>query len=299
METYAKRMRDRKVRGGKQAQKAEDGGFGVVHLSQTSGAILSLWLRRARDSLVVRARDRAYAIRSDLDVLLAQIKEVDDWYFGAGMRMDGHAIKADGVEVIELRRSLESEAALRIKAVDDELVTATHKLESEIEAERMALEQQMRQDRKKAMEEAEARVQELTRQKKDKQAVFAAEEKTAALSLRATLAKNHKAELKGLDQIIATERERRMQVIGTKMATRRADLRKKLQLKEKTLMNERQTADKAKMKINEGVMRAIKPKESKWQGRALVWNEKARRMIEQKTKEDAQQASVAAVRKRR
>merc|ERR1712054_417230 len=71
-----------------------------------------------------------------------------------------------------------------------------------MEAEINQIQEKMNQQRQAAMEKAEERVQEITRNKTRKAALFEKEEKLAPPEDRAKLAAQHKIELKKLDEAV-------------------------------------------------------------------------------------------------
>ena len=119
MEDYAKRMRDMKARKGRKKKKkskadrivdASEVSFGHVHLTAASTAILNLWVKKAKHSIVSRSNEVAATLRAEQAALLSQIHESEDWYYGAEMRLDGHKIKKEGEQIYEDRKSKEEEA---------------------------------------------------------------------------------------------------------------------------------------------------------------------------------------------
>merc|ERR1712196_455155 len=95
-------MRDAKAgsgrRRGKKKKRANEASastssFGQVRLSAASSAILTLWIRKAHESLATREREKASRLRDEVEELLREMPEDQDWYYSSEMRLAGESKK--------------------------------------------------------------------------------------------------------------------------------------------------------------------------------------------------------------
>jgi len=307
MEEYAKRMRDLKARKGMKkaktrGERAMDAGsvsFGHVNLNAASTAIISLWMRKAKLSLVQRSNEIAARLRKELSELVGQIHEDDDWYYGAEMRLDGISIQKEGREIYDARKSKEEEARAQKSRVESEFEDISLEMRRVLEAKNVALDKLMQDEETSAMKDADARVRELTKVKQDKASAFKLEEKNASFADRARLAKEHRDQLKALDDAIENEKRKQMKKVEERLGKKRDALRQEIAVKEKQLAAKKRVKDKQLLSIDEAMIKEAKPIERKWQSRSMVWMEKARRKILMKKQEDEAKAKLEASRGKR
>merc|ERR1711871_1900278 len=199
MKIYAKKMREFKLKKAKADMRAkgyisddedEDGNvkLKVGDINAATKALAKHWLLKARASLIQEKKKRMSRIKEDLKTMTSAITEDDDWYYGSELRLNGAALMEEGVKLDETRRSLEADA----RAAERDIKTALEKFKEEKEiqmrTEVEAVEASMKAARVKALEAAEERIQELTRDKTRKEALFSKEEKLAPPEDRGRLA---------------------------------------------------------------------------------------------------------------
>merc|ERR1711912_193233 len=155
-----------------------------------SKALCQLWLIKAKESLILEKQKRLQNIRKELTRVSGLVTEEDDWFYGSELRLQGVALKQEGAELDETRRQLQADANSKSREIQEK----------------------MNQQRQAAMEKAEERVQEITRNKTRKAALFEKEEKLAPPEDRAKLAAQHKIELKKLDEAVAAERAKQSEI---------------------------------------------------------------------------------------
>ena len=134
-----------------------------MHLTAASTAILNLWVKKAKHSIVSRSNEVAATLRAEQAALLSQIHESEDWYYGAEMRLDGHKIKKEGEQIYEDRKSKEEEARAKKAHVESNFEEFRVKMRSVIEAKNVALDEAMEEERGAAMKEADSRSASLRR----------------------------------------------------------------------------------------------------------------------------------------
>merc|ERR1711871_830603 len=169
MESYVKKMRARKERGGKKRPKGapeydeeeeEMMKNWVVRLTAASKALMLKWVRKARAVIVEKEGDKALEIRRNMKDLLGKVQEVDDWYYGSELRLAGVALVKQGDVLIEDRRSHEAEQAVKVRKIEDDLRKFTEKKQGAIDKKRAEFEVQMEEDMEKVVDSADKRVSE-------------------------------------------------------------------------------------------------------------------------------------------
>jgi hypothetical protein len=203
MELYAKKMREFKLKKAKADMRAkgyisddedEDGNvkLKVGDINAATKALAKHWLLKARASLIEEKRKRMARIKEDLKMMTSVITEDDDWYYGSELRLNGAALMEEGIKLDETRRSLEADARAAERDIKTSLEKFKEEKEIQMRTEVEAVEASMKAARVKALESAEERIQELTRDKTRKEALFSKEEKLAAPEDRGKLAAQHK-----------------------------------------------------------------------------------------------------------
>merc|ERR1711871_1251611 len=310
MEAYAKKMRDFKLKKAKADMRAkgyisddedEDGNviLKVGEISAATKALAKHWLIKARSSLVEEKRKRMSRIKEDLRVMTSAITEDDDWYYGSELQLSGLALAEEGRKLDESRRTLEGDARAAERELRSKLEKFKEEKEIQMQAEIEAVEASMKAARVKALEAAEGRIQELTRDRTRKEALFKKEEKLAAPEDRGMLAAQHKKELKKFDDAIQKEREKQASALEKAMDVGKEDLGKKQAKRDQALHDREEMTEKKVKDLHEDVEQKMKDKERNWQNRVSGWLNKADRKVKMKAEEDKAKAANEAERKRR
>mmetsp|Transcript_12959 Transcript_12959/g.27791 ORF Transcript_12959/g.27791 Transcript_12959/m.27791 type:complete len:2710 (-) Transcript_12959:932-9061(-) len=320
MQEYANRMREAKIRrearkkqkNNRTAKVAGEGGrdahggdssekaFGQVHLNAASTALLQRWVRLARKHVVTRGKEKAARVREELDAVLEKMPEEDDWFFSAEFREEGSVYIAEGKELSEETYSLESEVEIKISEIEQIQEGIRLQINKEIDDASATLEQFIQEEKLKTIEQAEVRIQELSRDLQDKIELFnstnrdhlSSADKTAAIKL-------HKDEVEEMELSIQNEREKQMQKLEARLQSRRQALRDEIADKRRNLQSKRRAADNEIIELQTALTMNIKPKETKWQQKAVIFTEKAKRKIAAKELEDAERQKQQPKQKRR
>merc|ERR1712054_693273 len=157
------------------------------------------------------------------------VTEEDDWFYGSELRLQGVALKQEGAELDETRRQLQADANSKSREIQEK----------------------MNQQRQAAMEKAEERVQEITRNKTRKAALFEKEEKLAPPEDRAKLAAQHKIALKKLDEAVAAERAKQSEILSKAEQAGEKDLGDKQKKRDQALRDRRDVVERKAQQLNE------------------------------------------------
>merc|ERR1712054_441543 len=205
------------------------------------------------------------------------VTEEDDWFYGSELRLQGVALKQEGAELDETRRQLQADANSKSREIQEK----------------------MNQQRQAAMEKAEERVQEITRNKTRKAALFEKEEKLAPPEDRAKLAAQHKIALKKLDEAVAAERAKQSEILSKAEQAGEKDLGDKQKKRDQALRDRRDVVERKAQQLNEAVDENMRDRERDWQNRVNGWVLKAQRKIKAKEADDKAKADKEKERKKR
>merc|ERR1712178_173339 len=185
------------------------------------------------------------------------------------------------------------------REIRDELEEFENEKNRQMEEEIAAIQEKMNQARQKAMEKAEERIQEITRNKTRKAALYEKEEKLAPPEDRAKLAAQHKIELKKLDEAVAAERAKQSEILNKAEAAGAKDLGEKQKKRDQALQDRRDIVERKVKQLNEAVGENMLGRERDWQNRVNGWVLKAQRKIKAKEADDKAKAEKEMERKKR
>ena len=310
MEAYAQKMRDYKLKKAREEAKAkglisddddfdESSKMEVGYLNAATKALCKLWLIRARASLVKEKEKRLENIRKELKRVSGLVTEEDDWFYGSELRLQGVTLKQEGAELDETRRQLTADANSKSREVRDELEEFENEKNRQMEEEIAEIQEKMNLARQKAMEKAEERIQEITRNKTRKAALYEKEEKLAPPEDRTKLVAQHKIELKKLDEAVASERAKQSEILAKAEMAGKDDLSSKQTKRDQALKDKRDIVERKCKQLLETVEESMKGRERDWQNRVNGWVLKAQRKIKSKEADDAAKAAKEADRKKR
>jgi hypothetical protein len=303
MESYVKKMRARKEKGGKKRPKGapdydeeeeEKMKTWVVRLNAASKALMQKWVKKARDIIVEKEGEKALDLRRQMKNLLEKLKEEDDWYYGTELRLAGGVLCADGDTLIEDRRSLEAEQAVKTRKIDDDLRKFTDDKQLVIDEKRATFETQYEEEKAAVADSADKRVQELTQLRKEKEVEFAQEEKLARERDGAPSSKlmtEHRTVLKEMDDMRAAERDRMLRVQEEKERKAREEFDAEELIALSAIANRRGLAEDRIAVIKKETRNKLKLPEQSWQRQANAWLDKTGRKNAMKEKEDAEHAA--------
>jgi len=310
MERYAMRMRELRAKGGKRrkapggdpaAAAAHSAGW-EVSLNAASKALLILWLRKALQSKSDKEKQKAVVVREQLKQTLSKIREEDDWFFGAEMRIMGISLTDEGTQILDDQHNLEAEATVKTRKINDDLKTFETEKQEQIDNEKVKFENHAQENRAKTMAQIDTRMQELFKMKKEKELEFAQEEKIAKERDGAPSSKmlsDHRGALKDMDDQREGERQRMVEGLDSKEASERADFEAKMGLIMQAMMNRKRMAQDRISAINKETNAKNRSKENEWQNRTLGWLDRAQRKVTVKEREDAEAAEAERKRKRK
>jgi hypothetical protein len=263
-----------------------------VEQSQFNAATTALaqrWVRMARDNLDSKFRLRSVALREDLDKILGQMPEEEDWYYNATVRLEGKDLLKKGVQLEDDRKILETEAAVKIHKIEqdrDELVASR---ESELARERRAFEAKVAQQGDRITLDIEVRRAELEKTKEIKKKEFQAIEKAAQAELGAApteMIQNHRNQLMDIDDMINSEKDRLLNFRSSEENEARIMFERAQLIKKSEVERRRALASENTSRIREELGAKVKLAESQWQAKASKWLVMARRKVDVKKRED-------------
>lgn len=254
-------------------------------------ALALRWIRMARDSLGAKFREKSLKIRDNLATTLGDMPEEDDWYYGAGLRLEGSSLLARGQALDEDRRTLEAEASVKINKINLDLEVYVQDRESELHRERDAFELQLAQKADRIALDIEIRHAELQRLREAKAIEFAAEEKKQKMELGAAsteLTQSHRNQLLDIENLMVTERERAEGQRDFDQAEARVMFDRAEKIKLNDLTNRKIFAGTNSARIRETVAKKVHASELEWQQMSGKWLTIAQKKVEIKKKEDAE-----------
>mmetsp|Transcript_751 Transcript_751/g.1598 ORF Transcript_751/g.1598 Transcript_751/m.1598 type:complete len:1761 (+) Transcript_751:28-5310(+) len=311
MERHAERMRKRKLEGGKakiagmddvDAGQEELKKKWEVELNAASKALAIRWLRLGRDSVGKKFRSRGDELREGVMNHVSRMPEEDDWFFGAALRIEGMNLQEDGSQLMLDRRSLEADEAVKVRKIQVDYVDFEKEKQKVIDDDRRQFEQKMAEAADRVQIEVELRTRELNRLKEERKKENDITEQTAREeegAVSSEMMEAHRNSIIEIEELIANEQTRAEMAHAKVEAAERAVYDRKEQLAVQTITDRRIMAADNVQRIQRETMAKIKSEESNWQSRASRWLGVARRKVELKEIEDAEQQTQKRRRKRR
>lgn len=299
MDRYAKKLRDLKMKKAKSdAAKKEDDkaadelveGFDEVTFNAATIALAQRWIRKARESLEDRFKQKSGSIRETLETTLGDMPEEDDWYFGSGLRMEGQHLLQRGVALDDDRRTLEAEAAVKINRIQIDLENYMKARDEELHRERNAFELKLAQQVDRTELDMEIRHAELQRLRESKAVEFAQIEKQAKMELGAApteMTQSHRNQLNAIDQQMVDEKETALAKMNFDQSEARVMFDRAEKIKINDLTNRKIFAGTNTARIRDEVAGKVKTAEAEWQGLSSKWLAVATKKVQVKKKEDS------------
>lgn len=293
MERYAQKLRELKMkkardRAAAPSDKLEDEGE-KTQINNATKALALRWIRMARDALDSKFRMRSETFREDLDSLLKQMPEEEDWYYGAAMRLEGKDLLKRGSVLEDDRRTLEAEAAVKIHKIDQDLKDYLSEREKELDRERKLFNTKLAQQRDRINLDIDIRKAELDRLKEQRKKEFMAEERKAREELGAApteMMQDHRNQLLAIDDLSRTERENTLKYRDEEDQQARIMFDRAEMIKLAEMEKRKATASENTARIRQEVAVKVKIAEAEWQGKTSKWLAIARRKVQVKKKED-------------
>eukprot|EP00599_Poterioochromonas_sp_BG-1_P003191 CAMPEP_0173133270 /NCGR_PEP_ID=MMETSP1105-20130129/630_1 /TAXON_ID=2985 /ORGANISM="Ochromonas sp., Strain BG-1" /LENGTH=1788 /DNA_ID=CAMNT_0014044913 /DNA_START=1672 /DNA_END=7038 /DNA_ORIENTATION=+ len=305
MEKYAQKLRELKMK------KARDAGMEApklpgdeepesVAVSAATKALAVRWIRLARDHMDSKFRAKSENFRDELENLLNQMPEEDDWYFGAALRLEGKDLLKGGSDLENDRRTLEAEAAVKIHKIENDLKDYIKEREDELEKERKLFLNKLSQQNDQIKLQLEIRKEELEKLKETRKKEFQQIEKKAREELGAApteMIQDHRNQLLAIDELmnnekLNTEKYRSDEENQAKIMFDRAEMIKRNEMERRKAM-----ASENSSRIRQEVAAKVKAAEAEWQSKVAKWLAVARRKVQVKKREDEE--AKAGKRKRK
>merc|ERR1712093_498842 len=158
-------------------------------------------------------------------------------------------------------RQLQADANSKSREIRDELENFQEEKNRQMEEEITQIQEKMNQQRQAAMEKAEERIQEITRNKTRKAALYEKEEKLAPPEDRTKLVAQHKIELKKLDEAVASERAKQSEILAKAEMAGEKDLGAKQAKRDEALKDRRDVVARKCKSLSEEVDEKMRDRE--------------------------------------
>mmetsp|Transcript_3163 Transcript_3163/g.5341 ORF Transcript_3163/g.5341 Transcript_3163/m.5341 type:complete len:649 (+) Transcript_3163:2-1948(+) len=294
MERYAQKLRELKMKkardAGKPAAKIEEEeDADAADISAATKALALRWIRMARDAMESKFRMRSETFREDLDTLLGQMPEEDDWFFGAAMRLEGRDLLKRGADLEDDRRTLEAEAAVKIHKIETDLKEHVAERTEELERERRLFGQKLAQQSDRINLDIQVRKAELDKLKETRKKEFQAEERKAREELGAApteMIQDHRQQLLAIDELMGSEQTNTEKYRADEEKQARVMFDRAEQIKRAEMERRKAVAGENIARIRQEVAVKVKAAEAEWQSTAAKWLSIAKRKVQVKKKED-------------
>ncbi|TYZ61830.1 hypothetical protein PybrP1_007587 [[Pythium] brassicae (nom. inval.)] len=292
MEAYAKKMRAKKARKGKQAHVDSDEEDPSIHwklqLNEASRAIALRWVWQARDSCYTVFVERAEQLRSSLLVMTDKMLEVDDWFYGKELRLDGVRLVEEGRELREEQTRYDEDMQAKIHQTQRDLDAFETEKREAMATEAQAFQQILAREAEDAKSRTETREVELLKLQRKKEAEFAASQQQARVegTLTAAMVNEQRAFLARMEDERAAEITRLVAASVEREKQKRDVFERKLALVDSSVQNRRALAQHRVLSVRKEARNAVWQRESSWQARALGWMERASRKISVREQEE-------------
>ncbi|CAE7628635.1 unnamed protein product, partial [Symbiodinium microadriaticum] len=292
MDKYAARMRELKMKKAKEAvgkqlsdadkaaemKRALDEQFGEAVVNAATAALAQRWVRLAKESLETKFRSRSEQIRNDLQAALSQMPEQDDW-------LEGNELLTRGMDLNNDRRTLEAEAAIKIRRVQTDLKEYLKDKEMQMDKERKAFELNIATGNDRSTLEIETRQAELEKSKQEKRKEFDKEEKRARDEQGAApteMIQAHRAHIAEMEQAARDEAKRARDARAADVNLSRVNFDRQEALQHDEMSRRKNMAADNVDRIRSELAGRVKASESDWQNSSAKWLTVANKKIQVK-----------------
>jgi hypothetical protein len=315
MEKYTQKMRQLKMKKAKEEigkasynnedklaeqKRALEEQFGQITVNAATKALTERWLRKARDSIEGKFREKSIQIREDLTNCLEKMPEAEDWYFGAQMRLEGGDLLTRGMDLNNDRKTLESEAAIKIRKLETDFAEFKKDKEAEMQRERKAFEQSVAEKNDKSTIQIDARWNDLQRARDEKRKEFDKVEKIARDEQGAApteMIQAHRNHIQEMENNAKLEKKKSEDNHSNEIKTARMMFDKAEALQKAEVGRRQAMCGDNIARIRVELAEHIKSSESDWQNSSLKWLTVAKKKIQVKDREDLEAKKVKKRRK--
>jgi hypothetical protein len=300
MERYAQKLKEMKMKKVKievvkdadkldELKKDLEEKFGKATFNAATAALAIRWVRLARDSLSSKFREKSVQLREDLEKCLNDMPEADDWYYTSALRLEGIELNLRGKDLADERRTLEAEAAVKIRKIEEDCAAFLQDREEAIRADRYKFEVKVAETNEKVAIQLEIRTKELEKTKALKAKEFEAAEKEAKMELGAApteMIQNHRMQLGDIDDMIQSERNRIQQQHDEETRLARNMFDKEESIKVGEITRRKKLAAENSERIRNELATRSRQSEAEWQTRSSKWVNISKKKILVKQAED-------------
>jgi len=243
----------------------------------------------ARDNMELKFKNKSQTLKDDLEKILSMMPEEEDWYYSAAVRLEGAGLMRRGGELEEDRKTLETEAAVKVHKIEADLSGYIKEREEELQRERKTFEAKVAQQNDRINLDIEIRKEELEKTKDVKKKEFNVIEKKAREELGAApteMTQDHRNQLLAIDDLVlsestALEKYRVEEEKEARLMFDRAELNKMSEIERRKAQAGGNIA-----RIREEVAEKVRSAESEWQNSANRWLVIGKKKVQIKKKED-------------
>lgn len=305
MEAYAKKMRAKKARKGKAVHVDSDEEDPSKHwklqLNEASRAMALRWIWQARDTRYAIFCATAAELRASLAAMCDKMLEVDDWFYGKELRLDGARLVDESKELHAEQLRHDEDMQVKVNQTQRDFDTFERDKREAMRVEAEAFEQILERERDDVRKRTEARELELLELHKRKEVEFAALQKQARDdgTLTTVLVNEHRAYLARMEDERGAEIQKLRSTAADKEKQKRDAFERKLALSESAIQNRKALAQHRVLSIRKEAMNAVHQREKSWQARASGWMEKAGRKISVREQEELEAKANEKKRRKR
>jgi len=308
MERYAQKLRQLKMKKAKNSivkkeikiDAPEEEETEKIDITAATKALALRWVRLARDAIEAKFRSRSEKLRDDLEKTVDQMPPEEDWYYSAAVRLEGREHIQRGTDLEDDRKTLETEAAVKIHKIETDLSAYLKEKTSELEREIKGFEAKVAQQNDRINLDIELRKTELERSKEAKKKEFAAVEKKAREELGAAptdMVQSHRAQLLAMDELVISEQVTMERYRDEEEIEARQMFDRLRATKMGEIERRKASAGDSVARIREEVSLKVRAAEADWQNKASKWLMMAKRKVAVKKKEDDDAKAGKKVRK--
>ena len=188
MDQYTKKLKNFKEINAKKNKKMLKNGHTGATLPEKDGKEFLLfsaatklmakrWILLGRESLENKFRAKTEELKDDSERVLKEMKEEDDWYFGAALRLEGRDLQNLGKELEADRNTYEAEASLKLNKIKKDLELYVRERGMEVERGRRSHEGTLTLSRDRLRLDIDLRQGQLEKNKEMKRKELMVEEK--------------------------------------------------------------------------------------------------------------------------
>jgi len=302
MDNYAQKMRQLKLKKAKKKLKSGSEAlaatavneelqekYGRVVANAATKALARRWVQLAKESIETKFRTRSGDIQEDLGIILSQMAEEDDWYFGASLRNEGLELQKKAHDLQEDRKMMEAEAAVKVRKIEADLQDFVLEQEKMIDRNRRVFETSIAEENDKTALAVEHRQADMEREKIKQREIYDKIEKKTRDEMGAApteLIQKHRRLIQEIDDAMQAEAARTLKTRADAELLARTTFDREEGIKKSEIDRRKIAAGESIARIRQEVAVRIRISESEWQVKSTKWLSIAKKKVAVKDSED-------------